>query len=53
MTRARDHASDCEWHFEQYPHECTCGAIVSEFTPEGLKAPAEPNQQPKERRGIK
>lgn len=22
------HADDCEWHFEQYPHECTCGVYL-------------------------
>lgn len=24
---AADHAPDCEWHIDQYPWECTCGAI--------------------------
>ena len=22
-----DHRSDCDWHIDQYPWECTCGAI--------------------------
>lgn len=30
MTRARDHAADCEWHHDQYPHECGCGAVGKE-----------------------
>ena len=21
------HADDCDWHVDQYPWECTCGAI--------------------------
>lgn len=25
---ASAHAEDCEWHFEQYPWECDCGAIA-------------------------
>jgi hypothetical protein len=27
MTDKRTHTSDCEWHIDQYPWECTCGAI--------------------------
>lgn len=25
-SRATDHALNCEWHHDQYPWECTCGA---------------------------
>ena len=25
-SEKRVHASDCEWHLDQYPWECTCGA---------------------------
>lgn len=27
MPNATGHHTNCEWHFEQYPWECTCGAI--------------------------
>lgn len=27
MTEERIHASDCDWHVDQYFWECTCGAI--------------------------
>lgn len=27
VTRASHHTYDCEWHHDQYPEECTCGAI--------------------------
>lgn len=25
-TPARAHTKDCEWHLDQYDHECSCGA---------------------------
>jgi len=28
MTEKRIHASDCDWHLDQYPWECTCGLIA-------------------------
>lgn len=28
--RASSHPLDCDWHFEQYPQECTCGAFNQE-----------------------
>ena len=27
MSDKSTHASDCEWHVDQYPWECTCGFI--------------------------
>jgi crossover junction endodeoxyribonuclease RusA len=27
VSYAADHAADCEWHHDQYGHECTCGVI--------------------------
>ena len=27
MTEKRTHTSDCDWHVDQYPWECTCGFI--------------------------
>lgn len=41
-TRAAEHADNCDWHLDQYPHECTCGAIVDpdKFKPQRLKAPS-------------
>ena len=26
--RATDHHPDCEWHHDQYPHECGCGLLA-------------------------
>jgi hypothetical protein len=26
LVFAGGHASDCDWHCDQYPHECTCAA---------------------------
>ena len=26
------HADDCDWHVDQYPWECTCGAIKPPLT---------------------
>jgi hypothetical protein len=28
MTDKSTHASDCDWHVDQYPWECTCGLIA-------------------------
>lgn len=28
MTPALKHATDCDWHLDQYDQECTCGAVV-------------------------
>jgi len=41
MPRAQDHAADCGWQLDQYPWECTCGAIAdpNKFKPMWLKAP--------------
>lgn len=27
LPTASGHHMDCDWHVDQYPHECTCGAI--------------------------
>lgn len=27
MSEATTHSSDCEWHMDQYPWECTCGLL--------------------------
>jgi hypothetical protein len=27
VNSAAIHASDCEWHLDQYPWECSCGAL--------------------------
>jgi crossover junction endodeoxyribonuclease RusA len=27
FTYAADHTDGCEWHVDQYPEECTCGAV--------------------------
>lgn len=27
MTEKGTHTSDCDWHVDQYPWECTCGVI--------------------------
>lgn len=47
LPRACNHHKDCEWHFDQYPWECTCGAIPDphQFRPKWLKATVEPDQQ--------
>jgi hypothetical protein len=52
MNTAALHHIDCEWQYEQYDHECTCGAagpdrmkrrlaeyakLVREFQEQGLK----------------
>ena len=26
--RATEHHPDCEWHHDQYPHECGCGLLA-------------------------
>jgi hypothetical protein len=31
MTKATDHAIDCDWHQDQYPHECNCGAVTGSY----------------------
>jgi hypothetical protein len=38
-TKASDHSIDCDWHFDQYPWECTCGAIAcpQKYAPEHIK----------------
>ena len=43
--RASDHGDQCEWHHDQYPWECTCGAIPDpdKFKPEWLKAAQRPS----------
>jgi hypothetical protein len=28
MSDKSTHASDCDWHVDQYPWECTCGLIA-------------------------
>ncbi len=28
MSSANDHHLNCDWQFEQYEHECNCGAAV-------------------------
>lgn len=32
------HASDCEWHIDQYPWECTCGFVKRKAIMDGLIA---------------
>lgn len=29
IHRASEHADGCDWHVDQYPHECTCGAATA------------------------
>lgn len=31
MTAANEHSLDCDWQFDQYPHECNCGAITGKI----------------------
>ncbi|USM11500.1 hypothetical protein vBCbaSRXM_55 [Citromicrobium phage vB_CbaS-RXM] len=38
MTPA-NHATDCDFHFEQYPHECNCGLIVDRSGTGGVIVP--------------
>lgn len=26
VDRASNHTDECDWHFDQYPCDCTCGA---------------------------
>lgn len=32
-----NHADDCEWQFEQYPWECTCGVLQKMDKPQRLR----------------
>ena len=38
MTEKRTHTSDCDWHTDQYPWECTCGAIPKKQAMDNLIA---------------
>lgn len=38
MTDKRTHTSDCDWHVDQYPWECTCGAIPKKQAMDNLIA---------------
>jgi hypothetical protein len=51
LPLASKHHPDCGWHFEQYPWECDCGAIVDpdEFLPEWLKGMVVPEQPESEK----
>lgn len=42
FPRASEHGDQCDWHLDQYPWECTCGAIPDpdKFKPKWLKASA-------------
>ena len=35
-----DHAPDCDFHVDQYPWECTCGAIPRKAIMDELIAPS-------------
>lgn len=42
MIDPRRHSDNCDWHVDQYPWECVCGAIENpdQFKPQWLKAAA-------------